>query len=265
MWGLLKTKQHPACETFPKGLCHSCPQQQRLLSKWLPLDMHKQSPGSPKAPACPGDRDERAAPLPQLCAASLTSVCSAVLLWSLSYNREACPAVFTLWKFRSWWLCLELRGSWWEALVVGQIHYGELAHGQGSLEQTTPGNSLNSIRSFYLPINARPLPPPSPVAGSAIILAEGSTLIALASAKEHSRASEPLGFWCPQGPGGTELLLWAGLGGVCINSRQTLLTEAFPSVAYCSARPQALQLSISMPSACPGLIYLFSFKQKLQQ
>lgn len=84
----------------------------------------------------------------------------------------------------------------------------------GMAGATTPGNSLNSVSSFYLPINARPLPPPSPVAGSAIILAEGSTdcLIALASAKEHGRASESLGFWCPHSPGGPELILWAGLG-----------------------------------------------------
>lgn len=89
---------------------------------------------------------------------------------------------------------MELRGFWWEALAVGQVHYGELAHGQGLLEKTAPGNSLNSVSSSYLPINARPLPPPSPVAGSAIILAEGSTdsLIALLPAKEHGKVSGPV-------------------------------------------------------------------------
>lgn len=122
------------------------------------------------------------------------------------------------------------------------------------LEQATLGRSLNSIRNSYLTANARALPPPSPAAGSAIILAEG-TLIALASAKEHRTASDPLGlssqsWWqlsCSLGRS----------GGASINTSQTLLTEAFLSVASCSARPQVLQLNISMPSVCPRLIYLF--------
>lgn len=99
-----------------------------------------------------------------------------------------------------------------EALTVGQVHYGELAHGQGLLEQTTQGNSLNSINSSPNPCQTSASS--QAFAGSAIILVEGSTdsLIALASAEEHRRAREPLGLWCPHSAGGTELLPWAGLG-----------------------------------------------------
>lgn len=43
-------------------------------------------------------------------------------------------------------------------LTVGHVHYGELALGQGSREQTPLGNSLNPISSSYHPINAGPLP-----------------------------------------------------------------------------------------------------------
>lgn len=99
-------------------------------------------------------------------------------------------------------------------LAIRQVHYGDLALGPGLPQQTPPGNSLNSISSSYLPINARPLPPRSCIAGNAIIWAEGNTdgLTAPVSAKGHERASEPPGLWQPHSPGGTEPLLWAGLG-----------------------------------------------------
>lgn len=107
---------------------------------------------------------------------------------------------------------LEVPGG--RPLTIGQVHYGELSLGQGPPEQTPPGNSLNPISSSYVPINAGPLPPHSRVAGNAIIQAEGNTnaLTAPISAKGHERASEPLGSRQPHSPGGTEPLLWAGLG-----------------------------------------------------
>lgn len=105
-----------------------------------------------------------------------------------------------------------------------------LAIGQGSLGRTPPGNSLNPVSSSYFPHNARPLPPCSHAAGNAIIRAEGNAnaLTALVSAKGHKRASEPLGLQQPHSPGGTEPLLWAGLGVPPLTPETDTADPGFP-------------------------------------